>query len=109
MHLMSEENYMSKEINAEIIKENEKVYLSFNFDTPIKIEFTSSDSEEIKNVFIEILNYILEEEDVIFKFDKKDEDLFNEIADKYISELNNELKTLKEKYYKNELFEKKEQ
>ena len=30
-------------------------------------------------------------------------------ADKYISELNNELKTLKEKYYKNELFEKKEQ
>lgn len=95
---MKEETYMSEVILSNIKKIDDKQYLVFNFDEPIEIELTSNDSELIKKVFILILNNLIDGKFLTFKFEKNGSDIFNEVAEKYIETLNEELSKLKEKY-----------
>ena len=87
--------YMNNEITVNISTEEEKTYIVFNFKQPIKLEITTDDKEPIKNVFYEILNHIISDNYITFKFTSTGEDLYNDITKKYIEDLNNELEALK--------------
>lgn len=91
---------MNKEIDVNVLTEDKKTYIVFNFENAIKLEITSDNSEDIKKVFYEILRYIIEHESIIFKFKKNNDDLYNDIAEKYINDLNNELIALKNDFLK---------
>ena len=95
---MKEETYMSEVILSNIKKIDDKQYLVFNFNEPIEIELTSNDSELIKKVFIQILNNLIDGKFLTFKFEKNGYDIFNEVSEKYIESLNEEISKLKEKY-----------
>lgn len=51
-------------------------------------------------MFYSLLSYIESKNDFCLKFVKKGNDLYNNIAEKYVANLETELNSLKEKYYK---------
>lgn len=89
---------MNNEIIVNISTEEEKTYIVFNFKQPIKLEITSDSKETIKNVFYEILNHVISDNFITFKFIRTGEDLYNDITEKYIQDLNNELEALKNNF-----------
>lgn len=89
---------MNNEIIVNILTEEEKTYIVFNFEQPIKLEITSDSKETIKNVFYEILNHIINDNFITFEFIRTGEDLYNDITEKYIQDLNNELEALKNNF-----------
>lgn len=89
---------MNNEIIVNISTEEEKTYIVFNFKQPIKLEITSDSKETIKNVFYEILNHVISDNFITFKFIRTSEDLYNDITEKYIQDLNNELEALKNNF-----------
>lgn len=95
MLLMKEVTYMNNEIIVNILNEKDKTYIVFNFEQPIKLEITTDSKEAIKNVFYEILNHVISGNYFTFKFTRTGEDLYNDITEKYIQDLNNELEALK--------------
>ena len=62
------------------------------------MEITSDSKETIKNVFYEILNHVISDNFITFKFIRTGEDLYNDITEKYIQDLNNELEALKNNF-----------
>ena len=91
---------MNDVIKTNIKALNDKYYLVFNFEKPIELDLTSNDSESIKQVFINILHNVIEKKFLKFEFEKNGSDIFNEVAEKYIQDLNTEIETLKTKYGK---------
>ena len=89
---------MHKEIEVLIDEIDDKAYMVFNFEEPIRIELTSDDQENIKKVFYNILREFVNDQEMSFKFDKKTEDLYSDVAEKYIKHLNTELKSLKDNF-----------
>lgn len=89
---------MHKEIEVIINEVDDKAYMVFNFEEPIKIELTSDDQENIKLMFYNILSEFVNNQEIIFKFNKEREDLYSEVVEKYIKHLNAELKSLKENF-----------
>ena len=98
MPLMKEVTYMNNEVIVNISTEGEKTYIVFNFEQPIKLKITSDSKEEIKNVFYEILNHVISDNYITFKFTRTGEDLYNDVTEKYIQDLNNELEALKNNF-----------
>ncbi len=90
--------YMSNEIVVNILTEEDKTYIVFNFEQPIKLEITSDNKETIKNVFYQILNHVINGNFITFKFTRNGEDLYNDITEKYIQDLNNEIEALKNNF-----------
>lgn len=89
---------MHKEIEVLIEEIDEKAYMVFNFEEPIKIELTSDDQENIKKMFYNILREFVNNQEMSFKFNKKTDDLYSEVVEKYIKHLNTELKSLKDNF-----------
>lgn len=89
---------MHKEIDVMIDEIDDKAFMVFNFEEPIKIDLTSDDQENIKMMFYNILREFINDQEIIFKFNKEKEDLYSEVAEKYIKHLNTELKSLKENF-----------
>lgn len=85
---------MNNEVIVNVLIEGEKAYIVFNFEHPIKLEITSDSKEIIKNVFYEILKYVISDNSITFKFTRTGEDLYNDVTEKYIQDLNNELEAL---------------
>lgn len=95
---MKEEIYMN-EIIVKVEETADKAYLIFNFDEPLKLELTSDDREKMKVLFSTILNNIISNQEVTFKFDSQNKnDLYTEISDKYIKDLNSELEALRDEF-----------
>ena len=65
---------MRKEIDVMIDEIDEKAFMVFNFEEPIKIELTSDDQENIKMMFYNILREFINNQELIFKFNKEKED-----------------------------------
>jgi len=88
------------EIIVNTLVDGEKCYIIFNFENPIKLDITSDNKEEIQKVFYDILNHFISGESISFKFVKTSDDLYNDVTEKYIQDLNNELIILKKNYLK---------
>ena len=89
---------MNNKIEVLITEDKDKAYLVFNFDEPIKIEITSDDQGNTKKMFYKILEKFVDNQDISFNFNKERDDLYSEVAEKYINHLNTELETLKNNF-----------
>jgi len=97
---MKEGIYMSKklEIFVELITEEKAEYLSFLFESPIKICLTSDDQSALKFFFSSLLQTIKNDE-ISFKLnDNGRRDLFYEVAQKYIINLNREIAAIQREF-----------
>ena len=90
---------MQKQINVCLERNDDKVYLSFGFDEPIKLELSSEKQEDVKAFFQKLLSvafssYLDNQVEYIFDFLDEQEDLFHDVAKKYISNLNSEMQAI---------------
>jgi hypothetical protein len=68
--------------------------LVFNFDKPIHIDLTSSDADELKTFFQELLRNVVNK-DVELNFLESDRnDLFYDVAKKYVEHLKTEVSSI---------------
>lgn len=78
-----------------------KELLEFDFQKPIHIDLTSDDPEQLKQFFSDLLTEY-NEDPFSVKYDNSENrnDLFADISEKYILDLDNELKALASKFPK---------
>lgn len=78
-----------------------KELLEFDFQKPIHIDLTSDDPEQLKQFFSDLLTEY-NEDPFSVKYDNSENrnDLFADISEKYIHDLDNELKALASKFPK---------
>ena len=82
-------------IIVELINEDENYFLNFNFNEPIKLSLTSSDSEDVKTFFVELMNALIVEKFVL-DFDSNANDIYSNIGRAYIAHLNIEIDSIYE-------------
>lgn len=93
------DTYMNK-VNVLLETNDEKEYLVLEFDSPIKLDLTSNNSEEVKEFFISLLNHI-KGEDVQLVFDAQGRtDLYTDVSAKYVKDLNAELSAIQASFPK---------
>jgi len=89
--LESEEKSMET-IKAEVVELDEKYFLSIEAEgLTIKIPMSEDKPNEVKSAFNKLIVRIKEGEFLI-ELDKIDEDLFSQVANEYITQLNREIK-----------------
>ena len=95
---------MQEMIDVTIERSEEQVFLIFNFETAIKMCLTSDDQEEIKAFFQNLLvrvydDFILLKKEYSFGFkDPDSKDLFHDVAEKYVSNINTEIQSIYAKF-----------
>lgn len=86
----------SKEILVVLVSNEGKEILKFDFEENLIIDLTSDKPEQLKSFFQQLLKNI-EQENIVLKFDKGErDDLFAEVAEKYILHLQNEINSIYE-------------
>ena len=88
--------FNNKVVRVEIFREEEQVSLIFNELRELKINLSDSSVEDIKNLFNSIFDTIVDEKELI-SLELKDEniDLFHEVAEDIIDQLNSEIEQSK--------------
>ena len=88
--------FNNKVVRVEIFREEEQVSLIFNELLSLKINLSDSSVEDIKNLFNSIFDTIVDEKELI-SLELKDEknDLFHEVAEDIIDQLNSEIEQSK--------------
>ena len=88
--------FNNKVVRVEIFREEEQVSLIFNELRELKINLSDSSVEDIKNLFNSIFDTIVDEKELI-SLERKDEknDLFHEVAEDIIDQLNSEIEQSK--------------
>lgn len=82
------------EVVNNTVKETDtkREYLEFKFDNTIRIDLTSDDSNQLKELFVELLKEFNKGKfDLVYKNESGRSDLFAEVSEKYIKDLNSEL------------------
>ena len=95
--------FNNKVVRVEIFREEEQVSLIFNELRELKINLSDSSVEDIKNLFNSIFDTIVDEKELI-SLELKDEknDLFHEVAEDIIDQLNSEIEQSKSDLIKTE-------
>ena len=88
--------FNNKVVRVEIFREEEQVSLIFNELRELKINLSDSSVEDIKNLFNSIFDTIVDEKELI-SLELKDgkNDLFHEVAEDIIDQLNSEIEQSK--------------
>ena len=88
--------FNNKVVRVEIFREEEQVSLIFNELRELKINLSDSSVEDNKNLFNSIFDTIVDEKELI-SLELKDEknDLFHEVAEDIIDQLNSEIEQSK--------------
>ena len=90
---------MQTTINV-IISREEQIKLLFQFEDPLCLNLSSENENEIKTFFNSLLkkmysDYKSENKiEYVFRLDDETEDLFHDVSNKYIFNLNNEMKSI---------------
>lgn len=86
---------MNKQIiTVDLVTENEKELLVFNFDEKISLDLTNDNADILKSFFQSLLQKI-ENQDICLELNKTDRtDLFYDVAKKYIEHLNIEITSI---------------
>ena len=81
-------------IDVELITEEEKQLLVFNFDEKIFLDLASDNAEELKDFFQQLLIKILEKNIELNFVEKDRNDLFYDVAKKYVDHLKVEIASI---------------
>lgn len=86
---------MNKEmIKVNLVTENEKELLIFNFEEKISLDLTNDDAEQLRNFFQSLLKHI-EDKNIELQFEETDRnDLFYDVAKKYVEHLKIEISSI---------------
>lgn len=115
MHLMKEEEYMvnEKEVKVMLVSEGDNDYLNILLENKqsLKMNFSETDQKYLRNIYKEIISYMLENEQKI-KFvlevsDGYDNQLFKDVSKEFIDDLNEETEKVFQEM-KVEFFDNKE-
>lgn len=83
---------MERIINV-TIERNENIELVFNFENKLKLNLSSDKTRDTQEFFLQLLNEIVKLDDIItFTLEDEKEDLFHDVADKYLNNLEYEIK-----------------
>lgn len=83
---------MERIINV-TIERNENIELVFNFENKLKLNLSSDKTKDTQEFFLHLLNEIVKLDDTItFTLEDEKEDLFHDVADKYLKNLEYEIK-----------------
>lgn len=75
------------------IERNETIELVFGFENELKLNLSSDKTKDTQKFFLQLLNEIVKlNETVAFILDDEKEDLFHDVADKYLKNLEYEIK-----------------
>lgn len=93
--------FNNKVVRVKILREEEQVSLVFNELRELKINLSDSSVDDIKNLFNSIFDTIVDEKELI-SLELKDEknDLFHEVAEDIIDQLNSEIEQSKSDLFK---------
>lgn len=93
--------FNNKVVRVKIIREEEQVSLEFNELRELKINLSDSSVDDIKNLFNSIFDTIVDEKELII-LELRDEknDLFHEVAEDIIDQLNSEIEQSKSDLFK---------
>lgn len=90
--LLKGEIYMERIVNV-TIERNETIELVFGFENELKLNLSSDKTKDTQKFFLQLLNEIVKlNETVAFILDDEKEDLFHDVADKYLKNLEYEIK-----------------
>lgn len=85
---------MERIINV-TIERNENIELVFNFENKLKLNLSSDKTKDTQEFFLQLLNEIVKLNDTItFTLEDEKEDLFHDVADKYLNNLEYEIKKI---------------
>ena len=88
--------FNNKVVRVEIFREEEQVSLIFNELRELKINLSDSSVEDIKNLFNSIFDTIVDEKELIsLELKNEKNDLFHEVAEDIIDQLNSEIEQSK--------------
>lgn len=91
---------MEKIINVTIAREDDIVNLVFHFESELKLNLSSSEAKPVEAFFQKLLHIVFraynsELQDTFkFQLEDKGEDLFHDVAEKYLLNLNSEIKSI---------------
>ncbi|MCQ2802644.1 MAG: hypothetical protein MJ225_03135 [Bacilli bacterium] len=88
---------MEKIIDVTIERKENEAILNFGFEEKMSLSLTSDSQDELKDFFIKLLKKIVDDKENIYKLNFSDEgqtDLFHDVGDKYIKNLDNELSSI---------------
>lgn len=91
---------MEKTIKTIISRSNEAFILAFCFENPLNLNLSSMDTQPVQNFFQELLKRVFDDynsnDRIIYEFelDDNETDLFHDVAEKYVKNLNSELKSI---------------
>ena len=84
----------NQEITVNLITEDEKELLVFNFAERLSLDLTSDNAEDLKKFFQDLLKKI-ENQNIDIKFNETDRtDLFYDVAKKYVEHLKTEISSI---------------
>lgn len=87
-------NTEALEITVELVTEDNKELLKFNFEESISIDLASNKSDQLKGFFQSLLKNI-ENQNITLKFVETDrKDLFYDVAKKYVEHLGSEIASI---------------
>jgi len=92
--LKKEAIIMEKIIDVKIERKESEAILTFGFEEKMSLSLTSDSQDELKDFFIKLLKKIVDNKDIVYKLNFSDDgqtDLFHDVAEKYIKNLDNEL------------------
>lgn len=98
---------MQEKINVTIERENENVMLVFNFENVIKLNLSLDNQDELKDFFQTLLKKLFDDYNSLGKQynlsfnDKEGKDLFHDVAEKYITNLDAEIQSIYSKMQRN--------
>ena len=80
-------------IVVELVEEDTQFSLKLNFDEPIYLSLTSSNSSNLKDFFVELMNKLMKYR-FILDFPSEDTDIYSNISRSYITHLNTEISSI---------------
>ena len=84
----------SKRVDVELITNNEKELLVFNFDNKIYLDLTSDDRDKLKEFFQQLLKEVLNQDIDLNFVETERNDLFYDVAKKYVDHLKVEIESI---------------
>ena len=84
----------SKRVDVELITNNEKELLVFNFDNKIYLDLTSDDRDKLKEFFQQLLKEVLNQDIDLNFVETERNDLFYDVAKKYVDHLKAEIESI---------------
>lgn len=77
------------------IERDDKIYLVFAFENPIRLNLSSDKTEDTQKFFLDLLQELIRRKSgITFTLEDPKEDLYHDVAQKYLENLEQEIKKI---------------